>query len=197
MFTLTLIAGLAGGLALSYVIYQPQIQGLRNDVNELKQLMADNFTDYQAALDNLNTEIASLKPTENVTSQENTNESTSNTPPVNLQESVGISTLTAAKNDPYFELDFTLVNAGTAPVALDFLYVNGTDQNSVVGLESIEINGLSVAKTDILGIGLAPSATASGKVRLTIGSNFASGDTVTLAFHSLTNKVYQRTVTLP
>ena len=87
VFALVLVAGLAGGFILSYVIYQPQIQGLRNDINTLNKAIADNFTDYQSALDSLNAAISNFEhAAENTTSPENTNQSTSNTPPPNLVE---------------------------------------------------------------------------------------------------------------
>ncbi len=114
LFTLELVAGLAGGFTLSYVIYQPQIQGLRNDVITLNKAIADKFTDYQAALDNLNTTIQSkLNTTENAPSQENTNQSTSNTPPLNLVKNVGVQNLAATKNGANSDISFNLKNTGT------------------------------------------------------------------------------------
>ena len=197
LFTIALVAGLAGGFTLSYVVYQPQIQGLRNDVNTLNKAIADNFTDFQAALDNLNAKISNLNATENATSQENTNQSTSNTPPLNLVENVGVQNLAATKNGANFDISFNLKNTGTAPAALDVLNLNGTSQQNVADLNSIVINGITLSKTDILAVILYPGDTASGTISLTIGGAFASGDTVTLAFHSTTDKFYQQSVVLP
>ena len=171
LFALVLVAGLAGGLILSYVIYQPQIQGLRNDVDTLNKEIADNFTDYQAALDNLNATIQSkLNATENATSQEDTNQSTSNTPLPNLVESVGFQSLTATKNGENFDVSFSLKNTGTAPVGLVLLYLNGTSQQDVPELSSIVINGVIIPKTDILALGLSPGQTATGGLSITGGA---------------------------
>jgi hypothetical protein len=198
LFTIALVAGLAGGFTLSYVIYQPQIQGLRNDGITLNKAIADNFTDYQAALDNLNATIQSkLNTTENAPSQENTNQSTSNTPPLNLVENVGVQNLAATKNGANSDISFNLKNTGTAPAALDVLSLNGTSQQNVADLNSIVINGITLSKIDILAVILYPGDTASGTISLTIGGAFASGDIVTLAFHSTTNKFYQQSVVLP
>ena len=181
LFTLALVAGLAGGLILSYVIYQPQIQGLRNDVITLNKAIADNFTDYQAALDNLNATI----------------QSTSNTPLPNLVEMVGFQSLTATKNGENFDVSFSLKNTGTAPVGLVLLYLNGTSQQDVPELSSIVINGGIIPKTDILALSLSPGQTATGGLSITGGGSFASGDAVLLAFQSVTNEYYQNTVVLP
>lgn len=53
----TLLGGLGGGYGLGYVIYQPQIQNLQNDFNNL----TDRFDTLQYEVTNLNSEVEELK----------------------------------------------------------------------------------------------------------------------------------------
>src|SRR3989304_4664790 len=113
LFALVLVAGLAGGFILNYVIYQPQIQALKNDVDKLNNAIADNFTSYQASLNNLTAEISNLKAiVENTTFQQPSNESTSNDQTDNSIEMLGFQSISAANNSGNFDISFSIKNTG-------------------------------------------------------------------------------------
>lgn len=199
LFALVLVAGLAGGFILNYVIYQPQIQDLKNDVDKLNNALADNFTNYQTSLDNLTAEVSNLNAIiakQNSTSQQTSNQSTSNQTG-ELVERLDFLSISAVNDGGNFTISFALKNTGTAGVAIDFLYLNFTMQPYVTDLSSIVINGVTYPQTDLLALVLRSGDTANGVISLTGGSTFASGDLVDLAFHSVIGNYYDRTVVLP
>jgi len=57
LFLIALVGGLGGGYGLNYVIYQPQIQNLHNDVNALN----DRFDTINMTLGSTQTSVASLE----------------------------------------------------------------------------------------------------------------------------------------
>ena len=190
------MVGLAGGYTLNYVIYQPQIQNLRNDLGTLNAKL-ENYqnaiNDLEAAVSNLN----AIVKKSNSTFQSN---ATSETPPSNestFYENLEFLSAYATKIGTNFEVDFSLQNTGTATAVLVVLYLNAIPQQGISDLTSIVFNGTTFSKDDLLVLPLYAGDTVNGTLTLIGGVNFIPGMSVELTFETATRNQYQITMVLP
>jgi hypothetical protein len=176
---IALMVGLAGGYTLNYVIYQPQIQNLRNDLGTLNAKL-ENYqnaiNDLEAAVSNLN----AIVKKSNSTSQSN---ATSQTPPSNestFYENLEFLSANATKIGTNFEIDFSLQNTGTSSAVLAELSLDGIPQDGISDLTSIIFNGTTYSKSELLVVYLNPGDAVNGTLTLMGGVNFVSGMSVEL-----------------
>ena len=202
-----LLIGIFGGYILNYMLYQPQIQSLRNELDTLNLKLDTISANYQKTIANLTAVIADLSAAAAASTKTNSstseNQSTGNNETVDLVEQIifpsAVATKDAAGN---FTVDFTLQSTGTALAVLYALYLNGVVASEVPDLTSIVINGTALPKDSALLYSIYPGDTASGTLQLTGGVNFVSGATLEISFvtamtaYSRGNS-YTRTVVLP
>jgi hypothetical protein len=194
LVTIMLLVGFFGGYALNYVIFQPQIQGLQNSLDELNETV----NDYNATIEDLRSDISSLNATiKELDGTASGSEDNQTEVPV-FYESLQFQNLTAVKENSNFELNFTLKNTGNATAALEALFLNSTMHAAVDELSSFAINGTDLPTTDLFEpLILLPGDTASGVLTLAESGTYTSGTVVVLSFRTISLKIYSEGVSLP
>ena len=196
---IALLSGLLIGVALNYVIYQPQLQNLQNSLNDLN-VKVDEYAEYNSTLNELRSEISGLNAAIgelNVTTTSNSTADNETATPLPY-ERLQFMNLNAAKDDSTFTLYFNVTSTGTAPAVLESVYLNDNIFFSVAELTVFAINGTSLPNTEPLNpIILLQGDTASIMLTLTESDNFKTGTVVLVSVRTIVQNPYGATVTLP
>ena len=191
-----LIIGLAGGFILNFIVYQPQIQSLRNDLAALEDEIASQFAENEETLSDLNEAIGNLSSTIdnlNRTSETGTENETT------IYDYLAVQAQAAA-TDTHFVIDFVIANYGTVATAVDLIYLNQIPIQNVSDVESLTINGAPVSLSGFT-VPLFVGQVAQGTILLVkglgTGLNLQSGTALELKFRSTLGYNYSTIVNLP
>jgi hypothetical protein len=196
-----LIIGTAGGFILSFFVYQPQIQSLRNDIGALEKQFTslseqneETLTDLEETISELNSLIDELNSTSITEPDENQTETF---------ELIEIQQAQATGNGTHFDISFSLKNSGTADTSIILIYLN---QYPIPFLPegivtSIVVNGTSYPTEEYFDFPIAVGDSAAGTITILEGVfdvlDFQSGATVDLKFTSALRIDYPAMVVLP
>jgi hypothetical protein len=195
LILIVLVAGLGVGYALSYAVYQPQIDSLKSGIDGL-MIVVNSF---QSSLNNLQNRISTLNSTVTaLTAPNETTPSDNETSIVEPFENLEFLSFSATKNGANFDLTFIINNTGTTPVYIELLALNGNPLYEITDLSHIEVNGTEYASTDPVLMMLRVGDGQEGKLTLVGGDTFKSGTIVSVLFQTMPmmNR-FQQSTTLP
>jgi hypothetical protein len=192
-----LIIGLAGGFLLNFAVFQPQIQSLRNDLSSLENKIASSLAENEKSLSDMNKTISDLRST--IDNLNSTSETGSENETVTTFEQLEVQAQ-ATKNETHFEVNFGIVNSGTANATLASIYLYQYPIQDVPDIVSLVLNGTTYpSKTFILPLPVGSSV--GGVMTLVAGSeegvNFQSGNVLQFLFISAKGYNYPVTLNLP
>jgi hypothetical protein len=195
-----LIIGTAGGFIISYFVYQPQIQSLRNDIGVLEKQFASlseqneaTLTDLEETISELNSLIEELNSTTPTEPDENQ---------AQTYELIQIQQVQATGNGTHFDISFSLKNSGTADTSIIVIYLNQYPIQLLEGIvTSVVVNGTSYTP-EAYGFPISVGNSAEGTITIHEGVfegvlNFQSGANVELKFTSAQRYDYTAMVLLP
>jgi hypothetical protein len=194
-----LLIGLAGGFIVSFVVYQPQIQSLRNDLASLEDKIDSNFTENEETLSELNEAISNLN-----SAIEKLN-STSETIPENETkttfESLEVQEAQATTNGTHFEVNFRIKNSGTESAALILIYLGLDPIQYIPDVTLIVVNGTAFSREVFFTLPIPVGASLEGNITLVEGLdeglNLQSNSSIELKFISAKRYEYSVAVNLP
>ncbi len=195
--TIILLIGLASGFILGSVIYQPQIQALRNDLTTLQEDINSSLTENQALLSALNATISKLNATiQNLTSTSGTPQN--QTEP--LPEIMEVQSAEATTNGTHFNVTFTLKNSGATNATIVMITLNQQLLLTVSDATAFLFNGApyySGAFSFPILAGASAQFTLTLQQGVVDGLNLQSGDTISLVLTSARQNEYYLTLPLP
>ena len=179
-----LVIGLAGGFLLNFFVYQPQIQSLRNDLASLENEIASSLAQNEKSLSDMNETISDLRST--IDNLNSTSETGPEDQTVTTLEQLEVQAQ-ATKNETHFEVNFAIVNSGTANATLTSIYLYQYPIQDVPDIVSLVLNGTTYpSKT--FSLKLPVGSSVNGVMTLVAGSeegfNFQSGNALQFLFLS-------------
>jgi len=194
---IVLLLGLLAGYALNYAVFQPQLQELRSNLNEIN-LKLDDYSDYNSTIDSLLSEVSRLNDLidelNSTIIDTNGNETEEPQPFERLQ----IQSLTAIKSDSEFEIYFNITNTGTVTTALYTIYFNQTMVYDVFELTSFVINGTDLPTNEpFMPEIIHPGNTMSGTLKIAESATYTSGTLIAMSFQTTTQRGYSGSIILP
>ena len=132
-----LIIGLAGGFIINFFVYQPQIQSLKKEIAALEDELSSQFAENEKILSDLNNTISNLKAAIaklNATSETSENET-------ETYENLMVQAQ-ATSNGTHFEINFGIINSGTANATLTSIYLYQFPIYTIPDVTSLVVNGM-------------------------------------------------------
>jgi hypothetical protein len=192
-----LIIGLAGGFLLNFVVYQPQIQSLKNTLSSLENEVASSLAENEKNISDMNKTVSDLRST--IDNLNGTSEAESENETITTLEQLGVQAQ-ATSNGTDFEVAFGIVNSGTADATLTSIYLYQFPIKDVPDIVSLVLNGTTYpSKTFTLSLPVGSSV--GGTMLLVAGSeegvNFQSGNVLQFLFLTANGYNYPVIVNLP
>ncbi len=192
-----LIIGLAGGFLLNFFVYQPQIQSLRNDLASLENEITSSLAENEKSLSDMNKTISDLRST--IDNLNSTSETGSESETITTVEQLEVQAL-AASNGTHFEVNFGIVNSGTANATLTSIYLYQYPIQDVPDIVSLVLNGTTYPSKSFT-LPLPVGSSVGGVMTLVVGSeegvNFQSGNVLQFLFITALGYNYPVLVDLP
>ena len=194
-----LIVGLAAGFILSFIVYQPQIIRLRNDLSSLEDEITSHFAENQESLSNLGEAISDIDSA--LKELNSTFETTQEDGEETKFESLEIQEAQATSNETHFEINFLIKNSGTTSAALILLFLDQYPIQYLPDVTLLVLNNSTISHTDFFTWPIAVGASVEGNLTLikglVEGLNLQSDTTVQLKFTSAQRYEYFTSVYLP
>jgi len=191
-----LIIGFAGGFILSYVVYQPQIQTLTNQVVSLEEDVDDLEDENDELLADLIDALSKLNPSNN-----NTNNNSDGTTPNGTEdhELLTVEADSVTTDGTHFVVKFTIRNSGEVNSAVIAMYLNEITIQNLLDVTELVFNGTSVGADDPFSfpipIGGHAQFIMTIKEGVTTGLNLQSGDNLVIVAKS--SQLYDYPITIP
>jgi len=193
-----LIIGFAGGFILSYVVYQPQIHALTDDVSALEEENQALETENDELLSDLLDALSKINPSNNNSNSSGTEQPNGTDTDHELLEITDVQVTT---NGTHFEVDFTLENSGTINSAIIAMSINEEPIQNLLDVTALVFNGTTVSAGDSFSFPIPIGAYADFTMILqkgvTTGLNLQSGDSVALLLTSSQLNEYPMSFNLP